>query len=189
MSGETLKTARFELVPVTLAMVEAIFYERDAELARLLDALLPVPWPGKALIERAFCADLDAIRKEPDMRLWGDRIIVDASGLFASSRDVTAPVRRRVIGSVIFHGSPTADGLIEIAYGIERYSQGQGVATEAVAAQVEWALAQPEVRRVRATTPPWHQASRRVLEKCGFVHIGDDEHDALGEVVVYQRAR
>jgi len=173
---ETLRTARFELVPITLAMVEAIFFDREARLAELVGAVLPSPWPGRALIERAFCADLAAIRKDPEQRLWGDRMIVDES-----------EGERRVLGSVIFHGRPDSAGVVELAYGVERHSQGRGVASETVAGQVEWALAQAGVRSVRATTPPWHAGSRRVLEKCGFCHVGEDEHEALGEVVVYVR--
>ena len=173
---------------MTLAMVEAIFFEREAELAALVEATLPRPWPGRALIERAFCADLAAIRTDPERRLWGDRLVVEAGRRTdASGRLEEASRSRRVLGSVIFHGLPDAEGTVEIAYGIERHSQGSGVATEAVSAQVAWALAQPNVLRVRATTPPWHAGSRRVLEKCGFAHVGDDEHEALGEVVVYVR--
>lgn len=186
-----LRTTRFELVPVTLPMVEAIFFDRDAELAALVEAALPRPWPGRALIERAFCADLAAIRANPEQRLWGDRIVVESGTRTDTSGrlDEASRVGRRVLGSVIFHGRPDADGVVEVAYGIERHSQGQGVASEALAAQVQWALAQDGVRTVRATTPPWHAGSRRVLEKCGFVHIGDDEHESLGEVVVYTRTR
>ena len=189
MPHETLRTARFELVPVTLAMVEAIFFDQEAKLRDLVEATLPHPWPGRALIERAFCADLDAIRKDPDQRLWGDRIVVESgTRTDTSGRLDEASRSRRVLGSVIFHGRPDAQGMVEVAYGIERHSQGQGVASEALAAQVQWALAQAGVRSVRATTPPWHAGSRRVLEKCGFTHVGEDEHESLGEVVVYTRS-
>lgn len=190
MPHEILRTARFELVPVTLAMVEAIFFDREAELAALVEAALPNPWPGRALIERAFCADLAAIRHDPEQRLWGDRIVVESGTRTDTSGRLDAASRaRRVLGSVIFHGRPSAEGVVEVAYGIERHSQGLGVATEALTAQVQWALAQAGVRSVRATTPPWHAGSRRVLEKCGFAHTGDDEHESLGEVVVYSCAR
>ena len=42
---------------------------------------------------------------------------------------------------------------------------GQGYATEGTLACVEWALRQPGIRAVRATTFMWHRASVRVLEK------------------------
>ncbi len=186
-------------------MVEAIFFDREAELQELVEATLPYPWPGRTLIERAFCADLNAIREDPEHRLWGDRFVVGLADRDDPRRRHNAEVERgerpddgsqldeatrsrRVLGSVIFHGRPDLEGVVEVAYGIERHSQGQGVASEALSAQVQWALGQRGVRTVRATTPPWHAGSRRVLEKCGFVHVGEDEHEALGEVVVYARA-
>ena len=85
---------------------------------RILEARLPEAWPGRALIERAFSASLENIRKDPDHRLWGDRVMIAREG------------PRRVIGSVVFHGGPGEDGLVEVAYGVEQESQQQGYATE-----------------------------------------------------------
>ena len=75
------------------------------------------------------------------------------------------------IGSGGFKGPP-ADGVVEIAYGINPGQQGQGYATEAAAALVRFALGSGQVRTVRAHTLPEPNASTRVLAKCGFRHIG-----------------
>jgi [ribosomal protein S5]-alanine N-acetyltransferase len=77
------------------------------------------------------------------------------------------------IGSAGFKGSPDADGLVEIAYGIVPTHQGRGYATEAAAALVSFAVADGRVRRVIAHTLPEHNASTRVLAKCGFEFKGD----------------
>jgi RimJ/RimL family protein N-acetyltransferase len=175
---DVIETPRLRMVPVTLEIVEATLAEDLAKVSRLIGARLPDPWPGRGLIERAFSASLDAIRADPSSRLWGDRIALSRSG--------DPP---RLIGSVIFHGGPGADGVVEVAYGMELGSQGNGYATEATGAQVEWALSQLGVRKVRATTPPWHRASIRVLEKIGFAPAGTDDHEALGEVLVFERER
>lgn len=140
-----------------------------------LGAKMPRQWPGRALVERAFWACLDNIRANPELRLWGDRVMV--------TRDESC----KVVGSVVFHGGPNEDGSVEIAYGVEEESQGRGYATEAVAASVSWALSQPTVRVVRATTPPWHVPSKRVLSKCGFQEVGVREGDALGELLEFER--
>ena len=42
---------------------------------------------------------------------------------------------------------------------------------------------------VRATTPPWHTASIRVLEKSGLERVGLEDHDTLGEVLRFTRRR
>jgi len=171
----TLLTARLELVPMTIAVAEAMLLGRRAEAEAVLGATLPDAWPGRALVERAFSASLERIREAPDVRLWGDRVMLARGG------------PRRVLGSVVFHGAPGDDGTVEVAYGVEQESQSKGYATEAVLASIEWALAHPGVVAVRATTPPWHHASRRVLEKCGLVIVGSRDSDMLGELLEYER--
>lgn len=76
-----------------------------------------------------------------------------------------------MIGDLCFKGLE-ADGRVEIGYGVLEEQQGRGYATEAVAAAVEWALAQPGVTRVEAETDPNNKASQRVLEKCGLKPSG-----------------
>jgi RimJ/RimL family protein N-acetyltransferase len=175
-----LRTARLELVPVSLAMIEAVMLGRRDDAEALVAARMPDRWPNRELVERAFTASLDAIRADPAVRLWGDRVMV------VPGDEVGA---RRVVGSVVFHGRPDDSGVAEIAYGVEEASQGQGFATEAVAACVEWALAEPGVDAVRATTFAWHRPSLRVLAKVGMTSAGTREHDVLGEMLVFERRR
>ncbi|WP_245678325.1 GNAT family N-acetyltransferase [Chondromyces crocatus] len=168
-------TPRLELVPITVPLVEAVMRGRRDDVEAILAARMPTEWPGPALIERAFSASLDLIRAAPLVRLWGDRVMISREGA------------RRVIGSVVFHGAPDEDGSVEVAYGVEHESQQQGFATEATEASVLWALQQPGVRLVKATTPTWHTASRRVLEKCGFCVVGSREGDLVGELLEFER--
>jgi len=176
VSHTTLLTPRLELVPITVPIVEAVMRGDRALTEDLVGAPLPSAWPGRALIERAFSAKLDLIQASPDVRLWGDRVMLARVG------------PRRVIGSVVFHGAPGEDGFVEVAYGVEQDSQQQGYATEAVRISVEWALSQEGVRAVRATTPTWHTPSRRVLEKCGFRVTGSSESESmLGELLEFER--
>jgi RimJ/RimL family protein N-acetyltransferase len=168
-----LETARLVMVPMTVDLVEAVFDGRRADTERILGARMPGTWPGRALVERAFLARIDAIRANPEHRLWGDRVVL--------SRDDPP----RVIGSVVFHGGPDEHGVVEVAYGIEEESQRQGFGFEAVEASVKWAMEQPRVRAVRALTFTWHTASRRILEKIGFSQIGMRD-DLLGEMLEYE---
>jgi RimJ/RimL family protein N-acetyltransferase len=87
----------------------------------------------------------------------------------------------RAIGGVSFKGAPGPDGLVEIAYGIDEAFQGHGYATEAAAALVDFAFADPRVHLVCAHTARDAVASPRVLEKCGFTHVGEvvDPEDGL----------
>jgi ribosomal-protein-alanine N-acetyltransferase len=175
-----LRTSRLALEPITLAMVEAVMHGRREDAERVAEAKLPEAWPNTALIERAFTASLDEIRADPATRLWGDRLVIAAD----------PEGERRVLGSIVFHGKPGEDGLAEVAYGVETGSRGQGIATEATSACVQWALAQEGVVAVRATTHPWHLASLRVIQKMGMKQVGTREHEILGELLVFEmRAR
>ena len=75
------------------------------------------------------------------------------------------------IGELCFKGL-SADGIAEIGYGISEEYQNNGYATEAVRAVLEWAFSHPEVSAVEAETDSDNTASKRVLEKCGFVLNG-----------------
>jgi [ribosomal protein S5]-alanine N-acetyltransferase len=85
----------------------------------------------------------------------------------------------RTVGSCGFKGPP-ADGVVEIAYGIDPEHQGKGYATEAADALTSFAFGQ-NVRTVRAHTFSEANASTRVLTKCGFRHVGQvvDPEDGL----------
>jgi RimJ/RimL family protein N-acetyltransferase len=172
-----LVTPRLSLVPITVPIVEHVLADERDAVERLLRARMPAQWPGRALVERAFFASLDRIRANPEIRLWGDRVMI--------TRDDPC----KVVGSVVFHGGPDPQGVVEVAYGVEEESQGRGYATEAVGCSVEWALSHPSVTAVRATTPPWHTRSKRVLEKCGFREVGVRDGDVLGELLEYERRR
>lgn len=177
--SSVLRTRRLELVPVTLGLVEAVMFDRRAAVEALAGARLPGRWPGRALIERAFCASLDDIRANPSVRLWGDRLMI-AEGPETGGE-------RRIVGSVVFHGCPDADGVVEIGYGVEEASQGLGYASEATVAMVEWALSQPGCEAVTATTLPWHTASVRVLQRAGLRPVGWRDHELLGDLQVFER--
>ena len=81
-------TERLELLPVTVSLVEAVLAGDRARLEGLVNARCPVSWPNRALIERAFYADVEAIKQDPTSRLWGDRVMI------------TRGETRRVVGSV-----------------------------------------------------------------------------------------
>lgn len=182
-----IETERLRLVPISVELVESVIRGDRLGTEAVLDsalaaaglpcgATLPDAWPDADLVTRAFPYSLEAIRAAPDIRLWGDSVILPRNG------------QPRVLGSIVFHGKP-GDGVAEVSYGIESGSRGQGFATEATLACVQWALEQPSITAVRATTFPWHQASLRVIRKIGMVRCGERVHDVLGDLLVFERRR
>jgi [ribosomal protein S5]-alanine N-acetyltransferase len=87
-----------------------------------------------------------------------------------------------VVGLCGYAGPPSAEGVVEIAYGVATSYQGKGLATEAVVALVQNAFAHPEVTAVIAHTLPTSNASTRVLEKCGFARAGEATDLEAGRV-------
>ena len=75
------------------------------------------------------------------------------------------------VGEFCFKGIGE-DGKVEIGYGVAEDWRGNGYATEAVSALVDWAMKRPGVLMVTAETEPSNIASQRVLEKAGFVQTG-----------------
>lgn len=169
----SLLTPRLELVPMSLELVEAVMLGDRTRAEAAAGVPLPPQWPNRALVERAFYASIETIRADPERRLWGDRLVISREG------------ERKVLGSVVFHGRPE-DGVAEVGYGIEEGSQRRGLATEATGACVQWALTHDYIEAVRATTFSWHAASLRVMAKLGMRQVGVEQHDTLGELLVFE---
>jgi RimJ/RimL family protein N-acetyltransferase len=96
---------------------------------------------------------------------------------------------RSIIGTAGFKGPPDVAGVVEIAYGIVPSCEGQGYATEAARALVDFAFGNDDVRLVRAHTLPISSASTRILEKCGFRYMGSVIDPDDGSVWLWERRR
>ena len=170
-----LVTHRLRLVPITLEAIEAVLDHDQPRAEALVGACFPPGWPNDPLLDVGFPYARDAIRADPEVRLWGDSLVL--------LRDDP-----RVVGSVVFHGRP-ADGVAEIGYAIEERARGIGLASEATRACVDWAFGEAGIVAVQATTFPWHAASLGVIRKLGMRQIAIRDHDTLGELLVFERRR
>ena len=109
-------------------------------------------------MKAAFAEMLAGCKADPDQRKWyAVWFIRLKSG--------------EIIGDYCFKGL-SEDGVVEIGYGLYPTWWGKGYATEAVIAAVNWAYEQPGVKMVEAETDIDNLASKRVLEKVGFVPNG-----------------
>lgn len=171
----SLTTERLRLVPVTLDAIEAVLDHDKARAEAVVGAAFPDAWPNDDLVALGFPFSREALRAAPDIRLWGDSLVL--------LKD-----EPRVVGSVVFHGHPS-DGVAEVAYSIEEASRCKGFAAEAVRACVDWALEDPSIEAVQATTFPWHVASLGVIRRLGMRQVGVRDHDTLGELLVFERRK
>ena len=145
-----------------MRLVKADLRLLDAALAgdEALTAAIGCPVvPGWATFEGALQHTRDAVASDPAVAEWGSRFFVTA-----------APAE--LVGWGGFKGPPD-DGVVEVGYEIAESRRGRGLATQAVAAMLDHAFAQPGVSAAIAHTLPEHNASTRVLEKTGFHHDGE----------------
>jgi RimJ/RimL family protein N-acetyltransferase len=153
-----VQTARLDLIPVTLEIIEADLHRRD-ELPALLDAEIGEGWPPPLVDVPAMECTKRAVQSDPALGGWTTWYWI-----------LRAP-RRTLIGLSGFKSRPV-NGSVELGYSTLPLYQRQGFATEAVQAMVEWAFAQG-VNCVLAETLPELTASQSVLRKAGFQFVGE----------------
>jgi ribosomal-protein-alanine N-acetyltransferase len=152
-------TDRLRLVAGTKILATAEIEDR-AKFAELLGVLIPETWPPDNL--RDVLGYLYGLHKEhPEWEGW--------LAWYAVRIDNNYSI---LCGSIGFKGPPDKRGMVEIGYSVLPEFQGQGLATEMVAAIVQWAKHQPQVKRIEAETNTNNKASIRVLEKNSFICTG-----------------
>jgi RimJ/RimL family protein N-acetyltransferase len=83
------------------------------------------------------------------------------------------------VGRCGFTGPPDANGVVEIAYGVDEKFRGRGYATEAAMGLSTFASTDLRMRVLRAHTLPQENASTNILKKCGFTRAGESiDHEA-----------
>jgi len=123
----------------------------------------------------------------PDGTRVGSGITVKAhaAGVYRGGWGTYVIVRSedgRAVGGIGFHGAPDEEGRVEIGYDLSEGARGRGYATEAVTALAAWALSQPGVTAVTATTDPDNGASQRVLARAGFAQASANEDQCAYEL-------
>ena len=169
-SPDDIVTPRLRMKPLTHAL--AIKQASDAEA--FFDALgvaFEASWPPELMDQAAMEWTRDQLAAHPDEAGWHQWVFI-------------SPVMNRLVGSGGFKGAPGPDGTVEIGYAMLTSYREQGLATEAVLGLLSWAYRQPGVKRIIAHTMEDGAASRRVLEKSGFVETDALTDDATGKPVV-----
>lgn len=86
----------------------------------------------------------------------------------------------KAAGLLGFKGLPDG-GEVEVGYGTAESCRGRGYMSEALAGLLGWAAGTGRCRKVTANVHVANIASQRVLQKCGFIRIGE-----TGEMVHYK---
>ena len=81
---------------------------------------------------------------------------------------------------------PPSGGVIDIGYGIAPTRQNCGFASGAIGDIVAWARTAPNVQAITAETSVANLASQRVLERNGFVRVGERVDDEDGPLICWR---
>jgi len=165
LSTPTLETARLRLRPFADSDADAIFaLQSNAHILRYWDA---PPWTDRARADQFLATCRTMVEEGSGVRLAIDR---SADGAF--------------IGwCTLARWNPTFRSA-SLGYCISDAAWGQGYATEAAGALLQWAFKTLDLNRVQAEADTRNAASARVLEKLGFVHEGTLRQDCIvnGEI-------
>ena len=164
LSSERLMLPELPLSVVHKRLERPNFRAELATPAGTLSVTFPDSWPGDAL--PIFPLLLESA--DPT----GQFILIDHSLALA-------------VGLMGSKGGPNEQGDLEIGYGLNLEHWGRGYATEALRALLPHWQATRGVRRVTAETSVSNAASARVLEKCGFVRVGEDWNQDDGPLLLW----
>jgi ribosomal-protein-alanine N-acetyltransferase len=151
-------TKRVMVIPFTAERMKQAIHDKE-KLAESLHIHIPDDWPHPDLVE-ALPIVYEKTRLQSNEMVWN---------ALAIDRETNS-----LIGDVGFKGGPDASGAVDIGYSIVPAYQGRGYATEIAQAAVDWVKRQPGVKQITAKCDMENKASVRVLEKSGFVRVGQD---------------
>ena len=92
-----------------------------------------------------------------------------------------------VVGKAGFHAPPDADGRVEVGYATVPELRRRGYAGAALGALLRRAAREPAVQVVRASVSPSNAASLRLMERYGFLPVGEQWDEEDGLELVYER--
>lgn len=155
---------RLLLFPMTPAFLEASLADNRAQAEEILGQHIHADWFDEGWLMRL---RLDDLRTDPAYQPWSVRAIVhSAHGV--------------MIGHTGFHTMPGPAYLrailpnsVEIGYTIFPDFRGQGYATEACQAMMDWAYNSHKIRHFVLSIAPDNEASLRIAHKLGFLRIGE----------------
>lgn len=156
---------------------------RDGEVVLETDRLLLRPWQvAEAAVQREMWAERDP-RVPPHRRLDADGhpTVADFEEAIRAAKPSAVrllAVERKTVGDVVGYCGLVDSGRgaqePELAFEFLRRYWGQGYATEASWAVLDWAKTSG-YERLWASVWDWNIASRRVLEKVGFIEADREE--------------
>lgn len=91
-----------------------------------------------------------------------------------------------LVGSAGFHDFPNDAGMIEIGFGIVLQKQGYGFGQELLLGMWRMIAKNPLVKVLRYTVSPDNLVSLHIINKFGFIKVGEQIDDEDGLELIYE---
>ena len=159
----SFETRRLRCRPLTLAEYSSFEMGSEPEwddLNNMYRHLVIGPSPLAFRIPR--------VKKDPEFAEIGLILAIDkSSGI--------------LVGSAGFHDFPNQEGMIEIGFGIVDELQGLGYGQELLIGMWQSIASNSQVKVLRYTVSPENSVSLHIINKLGFVKVGEqiDDEDGL----------
>lgn len=159
---------------MSIPFMRAVLASDRAAAEREIGAEIPLDLPES--LEWFLTYRLAQLDADPTILHWLARamILTEADG------------RRRLIGTIGFHGAPDEQGRLEVGYRIEPEFRRQGYTREAVRGMFDWASTEQGVHRFIASVRPDNEASLGLVRGFGFVQTGTQMDDIDGLELVLE---
>jgi ribosomal-protein-alanine N-acetyltransferase len=169
-----VRSERLELESMSVPFMRALLARDLAAAEREMDAHVPAWLPDQ--LDNFLQYRLAQLAVDPSILEWLGRsmVMTDEAG------------RRRIVGTIGFHGPPDPQGRVEIGYSVDPVYRRRGIAREAVRAMLDWAAATHGIRRFIASISPTNEASLALVAGFGFVLTGSQLDDIDGLELVFE---
>ena len=172
MHEPVIETERLELHHLSAEAIIELFEDKSDQKAL---ANRSITNPHRVLVDNSGPLGwrVPQVKVDPSLNKWFVRwIVLKESG--------------EVIGSTSFHGTPDADGMMEIGLGIEEPFRKKGYAKESLKGMWRWVSQFPEVKTLRYTVSPDNLPSIAVINYFGFEYKGQQMDDIDGPENIYE---
>ncbi len=165
-----MHTHRIKLINCTPEILQKAL-EGDRALAEYLGVTVPDIWTesGRGMFEFV----LNQIADTPEDAAWWTYLPIYLS-------------ENVLVGTCGYKGPPNAEGMVEIGYEVAEDYRGNHLASEMAKLLIGNALAHPEVKVIYAHTLSEHNASTKILEKCGFKFVKEIMDPTDGPIWLWQ---
>jgi [ribosomal protein S5]-alanine N-acetyltransferase len=159
---DDIVTPRLILITITSETVRSE-QAGDKRLGELIGCTIPTNWPHVQWEPHVFDFLLKQFEQHPDQIGWGRYIAFPH------------PDGSRTLIGTLGAFTKAAPNEAEFGYSVLPQFEGQGLATEAAKALIEYLRADERITSIIAHTFPSIPGSIRVMEKCGLTYDGEGE--------------